>query len=80
MKRYYLILNKTVGKEDNGLYFLFKNGEWQLDVKNEIFDRLIGFDPSEPADSPYGIGCMDILDEIDEISYEKAMELTGGIE
>ncbi len=81
MKKYYLILERTVGKqEENGRYYVFRNGEWQLDVKNEIFERLIGYDPSEPPDSPYGIGNTDILDEIEEISYEKAMMLTGGIE
>ena len=81
MKKYYLILERTVGKqEENGWYYIFKNREWQWDANNEIFGRLIGYDPSEPPDSPYGIGCTDILDEIEEISYEKAMELTGGIE
>ncbi len=81
MKTYYLILDRSVGKqEENGWYYLFQNGEWQWDANNEIFERLIGYDPSEPPDSPYGIGCTDILDEIEEISYEKAIELTGGIE
>lgn len=81
MKKYYLILERTVGKqEENGWYYIFKNGEWQWDANNEIFERLIGYDPSEPPDSPYGIGCTDILDEIEEISHEKAMELTGSIE
>ena len=81
MKTYYLILNRKVGKqEENGSYYIFRNGEWHLDSDNEIFDWLIGYDPSEPPDSPYRIGCLDILNEIEEISYEKAMELTGGIE
>ena len=81
MKTYYLILKRTVGKqEENGSYYIFRDGEWQLDSENEIFERLIGYDPSEPPGSPYGIGCTDILNEIEEISREKAMELTGGVE
>ncbi len=80
MNSYYLILNRTVGKEVNGQYYLFKEGKWERDLRCEIFRRLIGFDPSEPDDSPYACGATDILEEIEEISYEKAMKLTGGIE
>ena len=45
-----------------------------------IMDRLVGFDPYEPSDSPYGIGNTSVMDEIDEITYEEAMKRTGGIE
>ena len=38
----------------------------------------MGYDPTEPPGSPYAIGNMSIMDEIEEITSEKAMELTGG--
>lgn len=41
-------------------------------------DRLVGFDESEPADSPYRIGNMSVMDEIEMISPETAKEMTGG--
>ncbi len=75
---YYLILGRQVGKEENGKYFLFRDGAWEPDRNNRILDRLIGYDPSEPSDSPYWCGCTSIMDEIEEISVEKAAELTGG--
>ncbi len=39
-------------------------------------DHLVGYDPSEPEDSPYRFGSTDVLMEMDEISKEKAMCLT----
>ena len=74
---YYLILERIVGKQENGVYYLFKNGEWQIDRRCVIMDRLMGYDPSEPPGSPYGIGNLSIMDEIEEITCEKAMELIG---
>ena len=38
-------------------------------------DHLVGYDPSEPADSPYAIGNTSIIDEIEEISFDKAMRV-----
>lgn len=72
--RYYLIKERIVGKKKGDNYFIYREGEWQLDTERIIIDRLMGYDPSEPADSPYGIGSTSIMDEIEEISYEKAME------
>ncbi len=79
MKRYYRILKRTAGKEEDGRYYIFRNGAWQSDDANEIFGRLIGYDPSEPPDSPYAVGSTDILDTIEEISSMEAIKLTGGI-
>ena len=73
--KYYLILKCQVGKEEDGKYYLFKNGKWERDIEHVILDRLFGFDPSEPPGSPYGYGCTSIMEEIEEISYEKALEL-----
>ena len=75
---YYLILDSLVGKQENGSYYLFKDDKWCPDTRNSIMDRLMGYDPTEPPGSPYGFGSGSIMDEIEEISYEKAMELTGG--
>lgn len=71
---YYLILNKQLGKEEDGKYYLYTIGSWVPDTKNTIMDRLIGFDPGESADSPYAIGNMDIMDTIEPITEHQAIE------
>ena len=71
---YYLILNKQLGKEEDGKYYLYTNGSWVPDTKSTILGRLMGFDPSEPADSPYAIGNMDIMDTIKPITEQQAIE------
>ena len=77
--RYYLILGRRLGKKDGGKYFILRGGAWEEDNNNEIMDRLMGYDPSEPPGSPYGIGNTSIMDEIEEISYEQASVLSGGV-
>ena len=71
---YYLILNKQLGKEEDGKYYLYTNGNWVPDTKSTILGRLMGFDPSEPADSPYAMGNMDIMDTIEPITGQQARE------
>ena len=71
---YYLILNRQLGKEEDGKYYLYTNGSWVPDTKSTILGRLMGFDPSEPADSPYAMGNMDIMDTIDVITEQQARE------
>ena len=71
---YYLILNKQLGKEEDGKYYLYTNGSWVPDTKSTILGRLMGFDPSEPADSPYAMGNMDIMDTIEPITEHHARE------
>lgn len=78
--KYYLILDSIVGKEENGSYYLFRNGGWEPDLRSVIRDHLVGFDPSEPTDSPYRFGNGSVMAEIDEIPLEQAMKLTRGIE
>ncbi len=75
--KYYLLYKRVVGKSIGYSYFLYRNGEWVPDEKSEIRDCLIGYDPFEPSDSPYCIGNTSIMDEVEEITYEKAMELIG---
>ncbi len=72
---YYLIRNRTLGKREDGNYFLFKDGNWVPDTKNTILDRLMGYDPNEPDGSPYKTGNMDIMDTIDAITEEQALKL-----
>lgn len=71
---YYLILSNQLGKEDDGKYYLYTNGSWVPDTKSTILGRLMGFDPSEPADSPYAMGNMDIMDTIKPITEHQAIE------
>ena len=75
---YYLIWDCLVGKEEEGNYSIFRDGKWVRDTDSIIRDRHGGYDVSEPDGSPYGIGSGSVMDEMDEITYEKAMELTGG--
>ncbi len=74
---YYRVWRKVIAKRVNhkGHYddYLFKSGKWVRDEEHVIMDHLMGFDPTEPDDSPYRIGNTGILMEMDEISEEKAI-------
>ena len=76
---YYLVWGKVVAKREkkDGIYedYLFKSGKWVKDEEYVIMDHLMGFDPSEPEDSPYRIGSTSVLMEMDEISEETAVSL-----
>ncbi len=74
-KKYYLINDYLVGKMESGEYYLYQDGEWKADDKCEIMDRLHGYDPTEPPDSPYAFGNSSIMNEIREISEKEAYEL-----
>ena len=76
--KYFLLWGNVVGKEEKGEYFIFRDGKWVADRSCLIRDRLIGYDPSEPPDSPYCIGNGLIMEEMVEITYRRALELTGG--
>ena len=76
---YYLIWDCLVGKQEEGRYYIFRDGTWEHDTGSIIMDRMVGYDASEPPGSPYGMGSGSIMFEMDEISYERAMELTGGL-
>ena len=71
--RYYLILDRILGKMDNppyGLCYIYSDKEWIYDEEHMIRDRLIGYDPFE--DSGYGIGNTEIMREIKKISRKEA--------
>ena len=74
MTIYYLIRNRRLGKKDESGYFLFEKGKWVADEKNVIKDYLMGFDPSEPEDSPYRMYNLSVMDEIEEIAEEQAVQ------
>ena len=78
---YYLIRERIVGKRENDgktcRDYLFKDGNWVADNGSVIMDRLIGYDPFEPEDSPYWCGNMDVMDEIEEIPAAKALTIMG---
>ena len=74
---YYLIFDMLVGKKEDGRYFLYCENGWIRDSDSVIMDHLMGYDPSEPPGSPYGIGNGSIMADIEEISYELAMEKIG---
>ena len=71
-KYYRIIPLNRIGRKTASGYELYRNGQWEPDTENLISDRLMGYDPSEPPGSPYGIGNTEIMREIEEISPEEA--------
>ncbi len=76
---YYLIEGYLLGKEEENeegtKYFLWQDGQWVPDEKSVIFGYFMGFDPTESEDSPYAVGNLSIMDEIEEITEEQAKEI-----
>lgn len=75
---YYFWINdlEHVGKLEQFVPYLYnKENGWVVDDKHILMDRLFGYDETEPKDSPYAIGCTDMLDRIDNITEEEAMKL-----
>ena len=70
----YYFVNGTVGKKSDEGCFLLKDNRWVVDTNHVIDDHLMGYDPTEPDDSPYRIGCLSIRDKIKEISEEQASQ------
>lgn len=82
MTRYYIICNKTLAKGvidgevkekefclvDSA--FRYQNNSWVEMDRNEINDRLVGYDPTE--DGCYAMWNMDIMEQIQTISEEEA--------
>lgn len=70
---YYLIMQRRLGKKDGDRFYLYNDGTWVPDEKNVIMDRLMGYDPYD--DSPYGFGSLSIMDEIEEIPEDCAIQI-----
>ena len=78
--RYYLMNDRGIiakGISFENWIFDFESRKWVEDTKSIINDALMGYDPSEPEGSPYGIGSTSVMDEIKHISYEIAMQIIG---
>ena len=75
---YYLLKDSgLVAKGYEFSHWIYRNCKWNRDTENKVMDKLMGFDPSEPADSPYAFGSTSVMDDIEEISYQDAMDLIG---
>lgn len=70
---YYLIMQRRLGKKNGDRFYLYNDGTWVPDEKNVIMDRLMGYDPYD--DSPYGFGSLSIMDEIEEIPEDRAIQI-----
>ena len=66
-----------VAKGYDNHQWIYHDLAWHKDTDGIVWGKLIGYDPSEPADSPYAIGSTSVMDEIEQISYEKAMHIIG---
>ncbi len=71
---YYLNDIDALGKSVNWDFFIYSKGSWQKDTDMKIPDRLNGYDPYEPEDSPYGFGSTSVMDTIRQISRKEAVE------
>lgn len=72
---------KVVGKRENRIPFIYdKENGWAKDDNHIIMDRIMGYDASEPAESPYGIGNSDMMDRIDVVSEEEALRLINSLQ
>ncbi len=70
---YYIKDLNSLGKIEGHICFLYKAEKgWVKDDKSILMDRIIGYDESEPSDSPYKIGNLSIMDLVEEISEEEA--------
>lgn len=77
MKTYFFIKDlNVVGKEEDYIPYLFDKEEgWKVDNDNILMDRLMGYDDSEEAGSPYRMGNSDMMSRVDEITEEEANKL-----
>lgn len=74
----YLLLgdeHKTLFIEDDEQLYSIRydalSGEWHLG-DNELWKNRVGFDSSEPEDSPYRYGNSSCMEAIEEITHEEA--------
>ena len=77
-KKYYKIDFSLYCCYHETAYIYSFKGEWtKCDYTEEIADRLVGFDPSEPEGSPYRFGNPSVMEEIVEISESEAINRFG---
>ncbi len=75
--KFYLILEKRLFCEVNNHIYEYVDNKWVNGDWKEVHDRLIGYDPYEPSDSPYKIGNTDIMGEIKNITLEEVIKEYG---
>jgi len=69
-----------LGKEEDYVPYLYKPGKgWVVDNDNILMDRVMGFDESEPSNSPYKIGNTSVLDLVEEISQKEAEKIIANL-
>lgn len=65
-----------LGKEEDYVPYLYKPEKgWTVDNDNILMDRLMGYDDSEPDDSPYSIGSLSMMELVEEITEEEANKI-----
>lgn len=75
--KFYIIDNSRLLCTNRIETFEYINNNWIERDNSEITDRLIGFDSSEPNDSPYVIGNTEIMESIKELTFSQAVDKYG---
>lgn len=75
--KFYLVENNRLFCVINNQTFELINNEWIKTNNSKITGRLMGYDSSEPSDSPYAIGNTDIMSSIKELTLEETIEKYG---
>lgn len=69
-----------VAKEDEFVPYVYEPGKgWVVDKDHILMDRLMGYDNTEPADSPYRIGNTSMLEAVKEVSEKEAEKLIASL-
>ena len=79
----YLLLGdetKTLFVEDDeqlfAVYYDSRSDQW-FDGTYKLWKNRVGFDPSEPTDSPYRYGNLSCMEDIVDVSKEEAEAFIG---
>ncbi len=78
--QYYILENRGIlarGRDFRFEIYDFIKRVWVEDSEHIVSDALMGYDPSEPEGSPYGIGNTSIMAEVKSVSREDAMCFIG---
>lgn len=77
---YHIIDLNLVGKEEEYVPYIYnKDSGWEVDSENILMDRVMGYDASEPKESPYAIGNTYMMSRIEKITEEEANRLIAEI-
>lgn len=72
--KFYIIDNNRLLCTNRIETFEYINNNWIERDNSEITDRLLGFDSSEPNDSPYVIGNTEIMESIKELTFSQVVD------